>query len=319
MQGHGALVDAARADVRDVQVLLAAEVASAYIEVRGAQDRLAVAERNAENQRRTLEVTLQRLEAGRGTALDSERAQAQLSATLAVIPSLEAAIAAARYRIGVLSGRPPGALAAELGATASPMTLPDGLSVENADSLVRRRPDVHSAEQLVDAGAAFVGAARAEYFPRIAIGGAAGYTGTTVRSLGNSGTPRYVVGPVVSWPAFDLGHVRANVDAARARESEARARYELAVARALSEVETSLLSYDKARERLRHLEDAAAASERAAELARLRFEEGASDFLQVLDAERTLLDAQDRRALGRTEAAASLIALYRALGGEWPQ
>ncbi len=319
MQGHGALVDAARADVRDVQVLLAAEVASAYIEVRGAQDRLAVAERNAENQRRTLEVTLQRLEAGRGTALDSERAQAQLSATLAVIPSLEAAIAAARYRIGVLSGRPPGALAADLGATASPMTLPDGLSVENADSLVRRRPDVRSAEQLVDAGAAFVGAARAEYFPRIAIGGAAGYTGTTVRSLGNSGTPRYVVGPVVSWPAFDLGHVRANVDAARARESEARARYELAVARALSEVETSLLSYDKARERLRHLEDAAAASERAAELARLRFEEGASDFLQVLDAERTLLDAQDRRALGRTEAAASLIALYRALGGEWPQ
>jgi len=120
---------------------------------------------------------------------------------------------------------------------------------------------------------------------------------------------------VVSWPALDIGRVRAGVDAARAEEAAAKARYEQTVLRSLEEVETSLVTYRKARERLRHLEDAAAASERAAELARLRYTEGASDFLQVLDAERTLLDRQDEWALGRTEAATGLVAVYRALGG----
>jgi outer membrane protein TolC len=123
---------------------------------------------------------------------------------------------------------------------------------------------------------------------------------------------------VLSWAALDLGRVKAGVDEARAVESEARARYEQTVLRSIEEAETAITSYAKARERLQHLEDAAAASERAAELARLRFTEGASDFLQVLDAERSLLAAQDQLAQGRTEATIGLVALYRALGGAVP-
>jgi outer membrane protein TolC len=120
---------------------------------------------------------------------------------------------------------------------------------------------------------------------------------------------------VLSWPAFDIARVRANTDAARAVDAEAKARYRQAVLRSMQEVQSSRTSYRKARERLRHLEDAAAASERAAELARLRYTEGASDFLTVLDAERTLLEAQDRLALGRTQATGALVAVYRATGG----
>jgi NodT family efflux transporter outer membrane factor (OMF) lipoprotein len=315
LRGEGELVSAANEDVRDVRVLVATRVASAYFELRGAQDRLAVAARNAENQRGTLELTRQRLEAGRGTALDTERAQAQLSATLAAIPTLEARIAAARNRIAVLAGRPPSALASEFATAGPPVVLPDAPAVAAADAMVRRRPDVRSAERQTAASSAFVGAARADYLPRFAIGASAGYTGNSFESLGNRGTPRYTVGPVISWPALDIGRVRAGVDAARAGESAARARYEQAVLRSLEEAETSLFSYRKARERLRHLDEAAAASERAAELARLRYTEGASDFLQVLDAERTLLDRQDEQALGRTEATTGLVAVYRALGG----
>ena len=316
VRGRGELVSAAREDVRDVQVLLAAQVAGAYFDLRGAQDRMAVARRNAENQRGTLDVTLQRIEAGRGTELDSERARAQLSTTLAEIPALEARIAAAQHRIGVLAGRAPNAFAAQLAADAPPpLALPEAPVGVSADSLVRERPDVRSAERLVAAQSAFVSAARAEYLPRVAIGGAAGYTGSRFDALGNAGTPRYAFGPVVSWPAFDLGRVRASVDEARAGEAEARARYEQAVLRSTEEVETALVNYRKARERLQHLDDAAAASERAAELARLRYEEGASDFLPVLDAERTMLDAQDRLAAGRAEATAGLVAVYRAMGG----
>jgi NodT family efflux transporter outer membrane factor (OMF) lipoprotein len=315
LRGQGELASAADEGLRDVRVLVSAQVASAYFELRGAQERLAVAERNAANQRGTLELTKQRLEAGRGTALDSERAQSQLSATLAVIPTLEARIAAAQYRIAVLAGRPPATVAPELAASAPPVVLPDAPTVATLDSVVRQRPDVRSAERQLAASSAFVGAAKADYLPRFAIGGSAGYTGNTFESLGNSGTPRYTFGPVVSWPALDIGRVRAGVDAARAGEAVARARYEQTVLRSLEEVETSLITYRKSRERLRHLEEAAAASERAAELARLRYAEGASDFLQVLDAERTLLDRQDELALGRTEATTGLIAVYRALGG----
>ena len=315
LRGRGALLSAAREDVRDVQVVLAAEVARAYFELRGAQDRLAVARRNAENQRGTLELTLQRLEAGRGTALDTERAQAQLSATLAAIPTLEAAIAALQHRIGVLAGRSPAAFAAVLDSAGAPVELPEPPTIGRTDALVRERPDVRSAEQRVAAGAAFVDAARAEYLPRLALDGAAGYTGSTPGSLGDGETPRYTIGLVVTWPALDLGRVRARLDAARADEAEARARYDRTVLRSVEEVETSLVAYRKARERLQHLDASAAASERAAELARLRYTEGASDFLQVLDAERTLLVAQDQRALGRNDATGALVALFRALSG----
>jgi outer membrane protein, multidrug efflux system len=317
LEGYGELVAASREDVRDVQVRLTAEVAAAYYDLRGAQDRLAVAQRNAENQRGTLEITLQRLEGGSGNALDSERARAQLSTTLAAIPLLESAVAEAQYRLAVLTTRERESIAAELSAPASRFTLPN-VRVSSADSAVRRRADVRSADRHVAASEAFVGAARAEYLPRISLAGAAGYTGTTLGSLGDGGTPRYAFGPVISWPALDVGRVRAGVDAARAAEAEAEARYAQTFLRARGEIETALVTYRGARERLGHLEAAAEASERAAELARLRYTEGASDFLQVLDAERTLLEAQDRLAMGRSNATAALVAVYRALGGGRP-
>ncbi len=318
LQGRNALLASAEHDVYDVQVLLAAEVAGAYFDLRGTQDRLAVARRNADNQRRTLDVTLARLDAGRGTAIDSERAQAQLSSTLAAIPALESAIAAIQHRIGVLLGRAPATTVAELDDAACMPILPATLVVADVEVLARQRPDVRSAERRLAAQTAFVGAAKADYLPRLSIGAVAGYTADAFDALGNSGTPRYAIGPVISWPLLDIGRVKSRVDAANAERTAAAARYEQTVLRALEDVETSLVAYRKAHERLQHLERAADASERAGALARLRFEEGVADFLEVLDAERTLLDAQDLRAAGRAEATARLVDVYRALGGQWP-
>ncbi|MGQ0649739.1 MAG: efflux transporter outer membrane subunit, partial [Gemmatimonadaceae bacterium] len=266
-QARGALVAAADEDLGDTQVLLAAQVANAYFELRGAQHRLAVARRNSANQRGTLEITEQRLEGGRGTALDTERARAQLSTTLAVIPILEAQVAAAEHRIAVLTGRSPARGTRQVAGDPPTLTLPESLPVVPSDSVWRRRPDVRSAEQQAEASTAFVRAARADYLPRVSIAGGAGYTGSRFDALGDAGTPRYSIGAVLSWAAFDLGRVRAGVDAARAQEVEARARYRQAVLRSIEELETSMIAYDKSRERLRHLEDAASASERAAELA----------------------------------------------------
>jgi NodT family efflux transporter outer membrane factor (OMF) lipoprotein len=315
LEGRDALVDAAEEDARDVRVLVAAEAARAYFDLRGTRDRLAVARRNADNQLRTLELTRDRLEAGSGTALDVERAQAQLSSTLAELPTLEAAIAATRHRIAVLVGREPESLTHELDGAGPSLDLPSELVVSDHRDAVRLRPDVLSAASRLAADRAFVSSAKAAYLPRVSLGGVAGYTANAFGALGDTGTPRYALGAVVSWPFLDLGRVKAGVDEARAHEIEAEARHDQAVLEAREEIETSLTAYHRARERLRHLQDAAAASERATELARLRFEEGGTDFLEVLDAERRQLEAQDRLAAGHTAAVGWVVSVYRATGG----
>jgi outer membrane protein, multidrug efflux system len=319
VQAQGALVEASEEDLRNARITLVAELARSYFELRGAQQRLAVAQLNAANQRRTLEVTEQRLDAGKGTAFDTERAQAQVSSTLATIPTLEAQVAAAQYRIGVLVGRPPAAVATELAAVVALPPLPDSIPLTSPDSLVRLRPDVAAAERQLAATQALVGVAKADYLPRFTLGGSAGFTSETFGSMGDAGTFRYAVGPVISWPALNLGRVKASVDASRAQESEAQAQYAQTVLGALAEVETALARYRSSRARLEQLDRAAAASERAADLARLRFAEGVTDFLQVLDAERTQLDAQDQSAQGRTDAATAYAALVKALGGGWQE
>lgn len=313
LRGQSALTESAQEDLRDVQRLLAAELALAYYELRGTEDRLQVAQRNAENQRGTLQLTRDRLEAGRGSEFDTERAQALLSSTLASIPTLEAHITAIRQRIGVLVGRDPRNLADPTQGSGLPM-LPEKVPVNNVEAVLASRPDVRAAERRLAAETAFVGAAKADYLPRLTLGGTAGFTSTAFDSLGRSGTGRYAVGPMLTWPAFNLGRVKASVDAARAFEVEARARYEQTVLLAREEVESTLAAYAGARERLSRLAEAAEASGRAADLARLRFEGGVTDFLQVLDAERSLLAAQDQLAQGRTDAVTALVAVNRAVG-----
>jgi NodT family efflux transporter outer membrane factor (OMF) lipoprotein len=315
VQARGALVGAAEAGLRDVQVTLTAELARAYFELRGAQQQLEVARQNAENQRHTFDVTRQRLDAGRGSAFDTERAQAQLSSTLASIPAREAQVAVAQYRIGVLVGRSPTAVARELEQPGPFPPLPAVTSIGKPEELLRYRPDVAAAERLAAAQRALVGAAKASYLPRLTIGGSAGYAAPEFHAVGSQGTVRYVVGPVMSWPALNLGRVKAEVDAAQAREEAAGAEYSRVVLAAMEEMESALTRYRTARVRVERLQDASAASERAAKLARLRFSEGVTDFLQVLDAERTELEAQDRLAQGRTDAATAYAALYQAVGG----
>src|SRR6266516_4071093 len=315
VQARGALADVAQEDLRDVQVSLTAEVGRAYFELRGAQEQLQVARRNAENQRRTFDLTKERLDAGRGSAFDTERAQAQLSSTLASIPAREAQVAAAQYRIGTLVGRSPTDVARELEQTGQLPPLPEVTSIGTPDAVVRYRPDVAAAERFAAAPGALVGAAKASYLPRLTIGASVGYAAPEFNAVGNQGTLRYAVGPVITWPGLNLGRVKAEADAAQAREAAARAEYSRVVLAAIEDMETSLTRYRAARLQVERLQEASAASERAAELARLRFREGVTDFLQVLDAERTELEAQDRLAQGRIDAATAYAALYKAVGG----
>ena len=173
------------------------------------------------------------------------------------------------------------------------------------------------AERELAASTARIGIAVADLFPRVTFTGGVGYVATTSDGLGDQGSETHLIAPGISWAAFDLGRVRARIAASRARSEGSLARYEQTVLQALEETENSLVSHARARERLSHVEASARASGTAARLARLRYENGATDFLQVLDAERSLLEAEDRLAQTRTETATSLVAVYKALGGGW--
>lgn len=318
VRGASALAESSQHGLEDVQVSVAAEVARTYFDLRGAQRQLAVSQRNAATQRKIVKLTEDRLAAGRGTAFDTERAKSVLYLTLAATPGLESQIALDRNRLAVLLGRTPDALPAALLDSGALPRLPDTLYVGSPDQLVRRRPDVLSAERQLAARALFTGAARAEYLPRVTLGASAGYLGTSIDSLFKRGNSRLLVGPVVSFPLFDLGRVRQRVEVAAAGQEEAQARYNATVLGALEESEAALVSYDRAHARLAILEDAVKSSARAADLAQQRFEAGLTDFLQVLDAERTLLDAENQLAQGHTAAATALVAVYKAVGGTWP-
>ena len=317
VEASNAELDAAEASLRDAQVIVTAEVTRAYFELRGQQQQLDVARRNVDNQRETLELTSVRLEGGRGTELDTSRAQGQLSGTLASIAPLEAAVAQSIHRLGVLTGRKPGALRENLAPSADLPEIPRIAAVGDPAGLLRRRPDIRVAERELAASTARIGVAVADLFPRVTFTGTVGLVADSFDGLGDSGSDAYLIAPGISWAAFDLGRVRARIAGAKARADGALLRYEQSVLRALEETENSLVSHARARERLVHAEQAASANSTAADLARLRFEGGTSDFLQVLDAERSQLEAEDRLAQTRTEAATSLIAVYKSLGGGW--
>jgi NodT family efflux transporter outer membrane factor (OMF) lipoprotein len=311
VSSQSALVTSAEHSLDDAEINVSAEVGLTYFQLRGAQRQLEVARRNAEVQRKTVALTEDRLAAGRGTAFDVERARSILQLTLAAVPTLETQIASSRYRLASLVGRTDVSVG-DLAPSATALSFPD---VALPDTLVKHRPDVLAAEREVAAQSLAVGAARADYFPRIGIGASTGYTANRVESLTRTGTSRLTFGPVVSFPLLDLGRVRQRVSVAQALRAEAQTRYTATVLRAREESQSSVVAYDRARERVRLLTDAVKSSEHALELAQQRFEAGLTDFLQVLDAQRTTLDAESQLASAQTAASTALVALYKAMGG----
>lgn len=315
---------AARADLESaeatrhaVMVAVTAEVAAAYLELRGLQNQLAVAQRNSENQRQTLKLTESLLQGGRGTELDTSRARALLNSTLAAIPLIESAISQDIHRLGVLTGVQPTALNGELSRARPMPTLPSLVRIGNPADLLRRRPDIYAVEKNLESATERVGVATADLFPRVTFNGRAGLQSTSFSGLGKTGADNYSFGPSISWAAFDLGRVQAQIQATKAREKNLVATYEQTVLNALEETENALVSFGRQRARRNFLREAANASEQAAKLARERYQNGVEDFLTVLDAERVLLEAQALQAESETLTATSLVAIYKALGGGW--
>lgn len=312
-------VEAARQARRDVAVIIASQTALNYIELRGAQRRLEVTRSNAGTQAEGLELLQTLLDNGRATQLDLDRAEAQYRTTLALQPVYEAIIQSSQSALAALTGRPANAPGEMIGGlSADPVDIPEhggAILTGSVEEMVRRRPDIRQAEAVIASQLALGEAARADLFPRITFNANLFALFDDNSNSDDFSSFGFGVGPAISWAGPDLRGVRANIDIADAQSEAAMARYEDTVINALSEVEAALSDYASELRRRDNLQKAVISARRALDLARLRFEEGVDDYLDVLEAQRTLLDAEDRLAESRLQSSRRAIAAYRALGG----
>ena len=308
----------AAADERgDVVLTLLAEIARNYIELRGAQRRLGVAQDNLAIQQDALTLTRALFDAGLASRLDVLRAQAQVSDTQAVIPQLVTDAHAATYRIGALVGRPPEDLIAELD-TPRPIPSPIAdLPVGLPSDLLKRRPDIRAAERRLAAANARIGVAQADLYPHFSLTGVAGLESLDASSFLTAPSRYFSIGPSISWLIFDAGKVRFTISAEQARTDRAAAAYQQAVLDALRDVETALVSYGQSRVRREHLAAEAEADRDAVSVATRLYRQGLEDFLSVLDAERSLYETDDKLAQTDRDTALALVTLYKSLGGGW--
>ena len=322
--GQRSALNAAEADTQalqatlaDVQVSVAAEVALAYVQLRGQQAQLAIARNNLASQQETLQITNWRAQAGLTTSLEVEQARTASEQTSALTPLLEASIARTRHSLAVLTGQRPEALLKQL-QPAQPIPQPAStLALDIAAQTLRQRPDVRAAELRITAALARVSVADAARYPGFAIGGSLGLNAQTLAALGNSaGLVSSLIGSL-SLPLFDGGARRAQLLAQEAALEQARANYQAVVLSALRDVADALVALNGDRTRLTHLQSAAEAAGNAALLAQQRYSSGLIDFQTVLQVQRTLLTAQDSVASTRADIGLDHVRLYKALGGGW--
>jgi NodT family efflux transporter outer membrane factor (OMF) lipoprotein len=296
---------------------LIGDVASNYIQARGYQARIALARRTSQSQRETAALTKAKFDAGTASAVDVAKAEAEAASTEARIPAYETAYSQAVHRLGVLMGREPGALILRMGRGGPIPTprrsLPSGIPAQ----VLVNRPDVRQAERVLAQSTARIGQAEAARYPSISLTGNIASSALKVGDIGKASTISWSFGPSLSVPIFNGGKLAAAVEVAEAQRDESFIAFKKAVLTALEDVENALVALAQQRIEADRLSEATGRYREAARLSRTLYQTGASSFLDVLDAERSLYTAEDSLIVSRTGISTDYVALAKALGGGW--
>lgn len=311
-----AKLQAGQAGLADAQVQVAAEVAQAYLNYRGLQQRIAVAQDQLDAAGRTLELTGQRRARGADSDLQVERARAQLRQQEAAVPPLQGERDQMLDQLALLVGRAPGALDAELAAPRPLPQLPAQVPVDDPASVIRRRPDVRKAEAEVAAANAQIGQALSGYFPQVTLMGALGAGATEPGGLDRDASSTLLV-PFLRWNVFDFGRIRAQVEQARAGTQARVVAYQGTVLAALQDANTALSQFGAARRQLLAAQQARASADRSAALMGQRNAAGAASQLDVLDVQRQQLSAQDANVQAQVQLLVRYVGLQKSLGLGW--
>ena len=308
---------ATAAERRGVVLMVAAETARAYLELRGTQRELQIAEATLEEQRQTLAVTENKHQNGLASDLEVLRAQTEVESTAAQIPPLQAGSRQYIHVISTLLGQEPTALGTELEQPAPIPGFGGQVAVGIPSDLLRRRPDIQAAERQLAASTAGVGVATAQLFPQMVLGGSGGLSSRIFGDLFEGNSRYYVAGPLVNWTVFDGGLRKAGVKLSQAQVDAAKAEYQDTVLGAFREVESSLVAVDRAQVQVSDLKRLSASAREAAAIARRDYERGILDQLTVLDAQRQSNRADMLLAQGQVQLVVNSVTLYKALGGGW--
>ncbi len=316
LESAEASLQATKADANDARISVAAEVARSYLSLRGAQHELAAREASIMTLQQTADLVRKRLDVGDAAQADVDAAQARLSAASAGLPAIHARLRAAALGLGVLLGAPPERELALL-ETAAPEILLVPIPVGERADILRRRPDVRAAERQLAARTADIGVATAELFPKLSIGASGGFQSLDAGNLFESASQAFSIMPLISWRVFDGGRVRAEIRASEARQEQAALAYEKTVLVALGDAERALSDYQLGLDAVQRQRVAVEAARRGYGHAQVRFKAGDIALTEMLTEERALRDAEDAYARTHTAAAINLVALFKALGGDW--
>jgi NodT family efflux transporter outer membrane factor (OMF) lipoprotein len=317
VEAADASLAASGADFHAAELSIISEVARTYLEVRGVQDQLRIAQDNVRAGEEALQLTDLLAQRGAVTQLDVVSQRAQLAESRARIPQLEQRRTQLVDALALLLGREPGALDARLSDVREVPRPPADVGVGIPSELARRRPDIRSAEARLQAATANVGVAVADLYPRFTLTGGFLSESLDAENLGEWGARQWHVGPTLHLPIFDGGRRRSVVELRELQQQEAAVSYQRTVLRAWHEVDTALSAYRAEQRRTQELANAVTASRDAYELATMRYEHGMTSFLVALDAQRTLLRAEQASSESTTAVSMQLVAIYKALGGGW--
>ena len=305
------------ADYDDALVSLTAEVARTYASMRTFEVLIQIARENAKVQREGLEIAQSRFRHGATSELDVTQARALLESTLADIPVFQADLQKAKNALSILLGQPPGGVEALL---RGPHRIPSAsrkVAIGLPAELLRRRPDIRSAELNAAAEAARIGVAEADLYPRFFLLGDIGVAASDAARLFAPGSLFFRAGPGFRWSILNYGRITNSVRAQDARFQQALVNYENTVLKAAQEVEDALIDFLKAQESAVNLQRSVDAAQRSVELSIIQYREGAENFQRVIDSQTRLLTEMNRLAETRSSIATNLIAVYKALGGGW--
>ena len=316
VESASASYEASVEDLRDIVVIVYAQIGASYVLLRTLQERLRLAEANVRLQRETLALVEARHRAQLAPLLDVRQAELNLAVTESVVPSIEASIATTLHQLSVLVGQPPNMLGAELGVVKPLPSVPETLLTGIPADTIRQRPDIRGAERRLAAQSAQIGVATADLYPNFFLSGDFGYA-TAAGSLFQRDYRTWGLGTVFSWNLFNAGRVRNSIEVEEARTEQALVNYEQTVLFALQEVEDSLVSFARERERLGALGRSVTAAGQADELVREQYRQGLTNFQNVLDTQRSLFEQQDQYADSQGLVLLNLIAAYQAFGGGW--
>ena len=315
--GASADLAAAEASLDSARASLAAEVALNYVNLRAAQQHLAIARDNVASQAETVQITEWRALAGLATELDVDQARTTLEQTRSTIPSLESARAEAEHHLAVLLGRPAGSLRATLAEVKPLPAAPDEIAVGIPADTLRQRPDVRAAEFTLQAEIARTAEREADRYPSLTLSGSFGWQAFSAAALGGAnGVVSSLVGSLAG-TLFDGGRITSRIAVQNAVQEQALIAYEKAILTSFENVENALTAYAVGRQRVEARQKAAESARRANDLARTLYQAGAADFQKVLDTDRTRLTAEETLASANADLLTAVIQLYKALGGGW--